>query len=95
MQILGCCGEDGSYCLWNYETSEKIVEYQVNSFLNQIQVLDPFTVFAVGSGPNLMKIKKNDGKITKKIPIGGSHINCFDFIKLGESRSIYFIGGEN
>jgi hypothetical protein len=37
-------------------------------------------VYAVGSGPNLLTIAKNDGRILQEIYVGGSHLNDFDGI---------------
>lgn len=58
-------------------------------------MIDNYHILAVGSGPNLLKIRKNDGQINEKIFLGGSHHNAFDYILKGESKKYYFLGGES
>lgn len=61
--MLCCSGEDGSYTIWDIKNSLKISENRVNNFLKQIKMYDNYTLFGIGSGPNLFKIRKNDGEI--------------------------------
>ena len=51
---------------------------KASNFLKKVIPLDDFYVYGVGSGPNLLIIAKNDGRVVRTFHVGGSHINDFD-----------------
>lgn len=55
---------------------------KASNFVKKIVPIDDYMVYGIGSGPNLLTIAKNDGRILDSYHVGGSHLNDFDLVDI-------------